>query len=374
MLSFFVSSILSGIITQAAGYYVPSMLIAPAIMSVGEALMTTFNRDTPPSQWIAYQFLSGFGLGFGMQTSALAIQTVLPKEDISIGLAINFFLQQLGGAISTSIGQTILSNILVQRLTQIPDFNGTLIVAEGATHIVDLVTEPYKGVVLDAYNFASQRIFLVAACMAFAALLCALGMEWKTIKKSPNSGGQPVAGGPPGAGPSTSPHDSEADTEGRNLLGRPGIPNGSRSWRPAGWETNAHVATGVLDLDSSGSLHSNSPLYGGAIPAPVVFIPYSGDPGNPYGQMDMPSPNVYGGVPYYQPSPSRPAMTYASVPYMHPSFGPSSLSQVDGILEPLCRNCRCSLDGAAGMPPEHSGTTNPNGVGDEEREERRSLM
>src|SRR3954463_2344024 len=93
VLSLFASAILSGILTQATGYYVPSMLIAPVIMSVGEALMTTFNRNTPPSQWIAYQFLSGFGLGFGMQTSALAIQTVLPKEDVSNGIAINFFLQ-----------------------------------------------------------------------------------------------------------------------------------------------------------------------------------------------------------------------------------------------------------------------------------------
>ncbi|KAK3687533.1 putative aflatoxin efflux pump [Podospora appendiculata] len=197
VLSLVVSSIVSGIATQKIGYYVPSMLLAPSLMSVGEGLMSTFNRDTPSSHWIAFQFLAGFGLGFGMQTSGLAIQTVLPKEDISSGIAINFFVQQLGGAVFTSVGQAILSNLLVSQLAGIPGFNTESIVNEGATDLTKTVPPEFFDQVLNAYNYACQRIFLAAMGLAFASLLCAFGMEWKSIKK----GRQGPPGGGPGGGP-----------------------------------------------------------------------------------------------------------------------------------------------------------------------------
>lgn len=186
VLSLVVSSILSGGITQKIGYYVPSMLVAPSIMSIGEGLLSTLNRDSPTSHWVAFQFLSGFGLGFGMQTSGLAIQTVLPKEDVSTGIAINFFVQQLGGAVFTSVGQAILTNMLVSELSGLPGLNPKLIVKEGATKLTHLVPPEDVGLVLDAYNNACRHIFLASMGLAFASLMCAFGMEWRSIKKGKN--------------------------------------------------------------------------------------------------------------------------------------------------------------------------------------------
>lgn len=187
------------------------MLLAPSIMSIGEGLMSTFNRDTPASHWIAFQFLSGFGLGFGMQTSGLAIQTVLPKEDISAGIAINFFVQQLGGAVFTTVGQSILSNLLVSQLSDIPGVSADKIVGEGATDLVKLLPEEFKDRAIDAYNYACTRIFLAAMGLAFASLLSALGMEWRSIKKGRQG---PPGGGPPGAGgPSAPPEPKTNATE-----------------------------------------------------------------------------------------------------------------------------------------------------------------
>ncbi|KAK4156844.1 major facilitator superfamily domain-containing protein [Chaetomidium leptoderma] len=197
VLSLVVSSIASGGITQKIGYYVPSMLLAPALMSIGEGFLSTLNRDSPTSHWVAFQFLSGFGLGFGMQTSGLAIQTVLPREDVSTGIAINFFVQQLGGAVFTSVGQTILTNMLVSQLSHLPGLDPKLIVKEGATKLVHLVSPEDVVVVLDAYNNACRHIFLASMGLAFAALFCAFGMEWKSIKKGRNKPGPPGPSGPP---------------------------------------------------------------------------------------------------------------------------------------------------------------------------------
>ncbi|KAK3306588.1 major facilitator superfamily domain-containing protein [Chaetomium strumarium] len=205
VLSLVVSSIGSGAMIQRIGYYVPSMLIAPSIMCIGEGLLSTLKPGSPTAHWVVYQFLAGFGLGFGMQTAALAAQAVLHKEDVSIGIAINFFVQQLGGAVFTSVGQTILTNLLVSRLSGIPGFNPKTIVSEGMTNLSDVFPPEQVGLVIEAYNNACQKIFLTSMGLAFASLLCAFGMEWRSIKKNKNTAGPPAPPGGPGESPSTQP-------------------------------------------------------------------------------------------------------------------------------------------------------------------------
>ncbi|CAK7206856.1 hypothetical protein SEUCBS139899_009662 [Sporothrix eucalyptigena] len=204
VLSLVVSSIGSGIITQKIGYYVPSMILAPVIMSVGEGLMSTFTPNTGSNHWIGFQFIAGFGLGFGMQIGNLAAQTVLEPQDISTGVAIMFFVQQLGGAVFTTVGQTILSNLLVSQLKDVPGIDTKAIVNVGATELASVVPPQFLPLVIDAYNFACTRIFLTGMGLAFASLVCAFFMEWRSIKKPPGGPGGPRGpggqGGPPGPG------------------------------------------------------------------------------------------------------------------------------------------------------------------------------
>ncbi|PTB45738.1 hypothetical protein M441DRAFT_54777 [Trichoderma asperellum CBS 433.97] len=186
VLSLVVASIVSGFVTQKSGYYSPSLIIGPCIMAVGEGLLSTFTPDTPSSHWIGYQFLTGFGLGFGFQTINLAIQTVLPKEEIPTGVAIIFFAQQLGGAIFVSVGQTILSTLLVSHLSDIPGLDPMMIVKTGATELARVVPSEFLSAVINAYNYACTRIFLAAVALTCASLLCALGVEFRSIKKPKN--------------------------------------------------------------------------------------------------------------------------------------------------------------------------------------------
>lgn len=196
VLALVVSSIMNGIATQKIGYYMPSMLLSPSIMAIGEGLLSTLTRSAPQSHWIAFQFLSGFGLGMGMQTGSLAVQTVLPAADVSMGVALIFFAQQLGGAVFTTVGQTILSNLLVAKLSLIQGVDVQQIINNGATELVHLVPANDIDQVIDVYDFALTKIFLAAMGLAFAALVSAACMEWKSIKK--DQGGPPGAGGKPG--------------------------------------------------------------------------------------------------------------------------------------------------------------------------------
>ncbi|KNB18535.1 hypothetical protein FOXG_22271 [Fusarium oxysporum f. sp. lycopersici 4287] len=67
-----------------------------------------------------------------MQTSGLAVQATLPKEDIPIGISITFFAQQLGEAIFGSVGQTVLNGLLAKHLSDIPNLTPKKIVDAGA--------------------------------------------------------------------------------------------------------------------------------------------------------------------------------------------------------------------------------------------------
>ncbi|KPM36233.1 hypothetical protein AK830_g10331 [Neonectria ditissima] len=181
--SMVVSAIISAAFTQRIGYYVPSMLICPCIMATGEGLLSTFTPTIGSSHWIAYQFLVGFGLGLGMQTVNLAIQTVLPKPDVPTGISITFFAQQLGGAVFVSAGQTILNSLLVKRLSGVPGLDPEVIVNTGVTDLHKVVPEKYIDSVSEAYNYATTRIFLAAVALSCAQLVCALFVEWRSIKK-----------------------------------------------------------------------------------------------------------------------------------------------------------------------------------------------
>lgn len=233
MLSLVASSILSGLCTQKIGYYVPSMVLAPCLMATGEGLMSTFNPHTGTSRWVGYQFLTGFGLGLGMQTSGLAAQAVLPPEDISTGISIMFFVQQLGGAVFTTVGQSILSNLLVARLSGVPGLDAGAIVASGATGLLNVVPAQDVGFVIRAYNYACTRIFLAGMGLSLGSLVAATGMEWKNIKKG-RQGGPAVAGG--------GPKDVEAGREA-----------GSAAAAPVALPTAQEKESGVLSKEALGA-------------------------------------------------------------------------------------------------------------------------
>ncbi|KAK9358832.1 major facilitator superfamily domain-containing protein [Lipomyces starkeyi] len=87
-------------------------------------------------KWIGYQVLYGFGMGLCFQATNLAAQMVLPRKDVPVGSSLIFFSQLLGAALFVSVGENVLDNQLVQRLSGLPGFNSSLITSGGATSLL----------------------------------------------------------------------------------------------------------------------------------------------------------------------------------------------------------------------------------------------
>lgn len=94
-----------------------------------------------------------------------------------------FFSQILGGAIFISVGQNVLNNQLLQRLTGLPGFSPSLIETGGATSLINSFPVEYRHDVLVAYNESLRVVFRAGLILAALSVLGALAMEWRSVKK-----------------------------------------------------------------------------------------------------------------------------------------------------------------------------------------------
>ncbi|KAI1370172.1 MFS general substrate transporter [Hypoxylon crocopeplum] len=183
VLALVVASILTGVLTSRVGYYTPFLILGICITAVGAGLLTTLRIDTTVGQWIGYQILYGWGFGACVQAPNMAAQTVLPRQEVSIGASLMLFAQTLFGAIFVSIGQNVLDGQLAKRLAGITDITYQQIENAGATGLLETVPARYYVAALEAYNDSLRVCFQVALIMACISILGGLGMEWRSVKK-----------------------------------------------------------------------------------------------------------------------------------------------------------------------------------------------
>lgn len=190
VLSLVLFGIVTAVITQKIGYYVPAMLISPVLASIGGGLLSTLSPSSGKGMWIGFQILYGLGIGAGAQTSNLAAQTVLARTDVALGSSMMFFVQQLGGSVFLAVGQNIFTRALVKRLAGIAGLDAQRIVATGATELHKTVSPDAIDVVIDAYSYSLTRVFLLTAALSAAMIIGALMVEWRSIKGKGEASGE----------------------------------------------------------------------------------------------------------------------------------------------------------------------------------------
>ncbi|KAJ7729391.1 putative MFS multidrug transporter [Mycena maculata] len=184
LLTIVISSLIVGGTITAVGYYTPFMLLASLFMAIGVGLLSTLTVDAPHAKWIGYQAIYGIGVGFGIQQPLMAVQTVLPTEDVSIGTSLVLFMQTLGGSVFVSVSQNVLRSKLIPGLAKhVPSVDPATILSAGATSLRTTVDPALLPQVLVVYNEALVSAYYVAAAMAALSILGALASEWKSVKR-----------------------------------------------------------------------------------------------------------------------------------------------------------------------------------------------
>ncbi|KAL3472453.1 major facilitator superfamily-domain-containing protein [Aspergillus californicus] len=188
ILSQLLTVILSGVLVQRMGYYLPFAAAGSAISAVGNGIVSMFAPDTPTAKWIGYQIVLGSGRGIGMQMGLIAIQNLLPPQKIPVGIAFMIFCQNFAGAVFVSVGEVIFTQQLAKQiLAHAPSVSVQAALDAGASAsavraLVPSGSPDLPGVLL-AFSNSVDKVFYLLMALCLAGFVAAFGMGWVDTRK-----------------------------------------------------------------------------------------------------------------------------------------------------------------------------------------------
>ncbi|KAJ5382596.1 hypothetical protein N7517_000507 [Penicillium concentricum] len=179
-------TMLSGMMTEILGYYLPWNLGGSALTAIGYGLMSLIKPKTTSSKWLGYQVL--YGVGSGAMTSApyIAIQNLVPPPQIPIAMAIIIFCQNMGGAVFLIVANSIFTNGLraeLQKHIAEIGVNPDILISTGLNSIRSLVSGDKLALALECYTTAISHVMYLGIGVSVATFAFGWGLGWVDIRK-----------------------------------------------------------------------------------------------------------------------------------------------------------------------------------------------
>ncbi|KYK54409.1 major facilitator superfamily transporter [Drechmeria coniospora] len=204
-LAFILAIFSSGWLVTKLGYFQPFMLAGTVLVSLGSGLLSTLRVSSGSNLWIPFQIIAGLGIGASTEQPSVATQSLLAEADAPIGVAVVLFCQNLGPATFISVANTIFARTLSTEIERrLPGLDPAIIRDSGATALHSKVAPDEVGVLLELYNEALTRTFLVAAVLAAASIVGLVGIGMQRIPTSKDDGPgdeEPATAEPSSTGP-----------------------------------------------------------------------------------------------------------------------------------------------------------------------------
>lgn len=176
-------TIVSGGVISGYGHFVPLMIVAGVLSTIGAGLIYTLDIGSSSAAWIGYQILCGIGIGIGIQIPIIAAQAVSAPADLSSVTAMTLFMQTLGGAFFVTAGQSASDNVLLSSVqTYAPSVNPAQLLSVGATELRNVFSEEQMVGVLHAYMDGLRTAYAIAIAAAGVATVVSLGSKWRNLK------------------------------------------------------------------------------------------------------------------------------------------------------------------------------------------------
>ena len=177
-----ICTILSGGLISTFGHYVPLMVAASILGTIGTGLCYTLDLDSPSSQWIGYQALAGIGVGLGFQVPIIVAQASVEPEDISSASALVLFFQTIGGSVYVAAGQSAFSNRLISSLPRnAPGVSAVQVVRTGATLLREVFSGAQLRGIIASYLEGIKLSFTIAIAVIGFSLVAAVLAPFKKV-------------------------------------------------------------------------------------------------------------------------------------------------------------------------------------------------
>ncbi len=171
----FLTSTLSGFLAAKTGRYKWMLVASSAIAAAGFALMATMQVHQPLWLPIVFQFILGFGIGFGMQILLLVVQNEFPHSMVGAATAAYNFFSQIGSVLGASFIGTLFTSRLSADLARMLPATDNISVSRITPQLVDKLPDSVQTVIAQGYSDALIPLFLwFAPLCAFTVILMLL--------------------------------------------------------------------------------------------------------------------------------------------------------------------------------------------------------
>ncbi|MGX7674134.1 MDR family MFS transporter [Plantactinospora sp. DSM 117369] len=174
-----VSSTVAGQLITRFGRWKAYLVVGSVVMTSGFLLLSTIDVRTGMVPLAAYMLVLGVGVGMLMQNLVLAAQNDVPAAQLGAATSTLTFFRSMGGA----IGVSALGAVLTARVTSLSADHFGAAAMEGGAKVPDLETlpAPVLAAIRDIYGTATSDLFLVAAPIAFLAVLAVVFIKEKPL-------------------------------------------------------------------------------------------------------------------------------------------------------------------------------------------------
>jgi len=174
-----VASIFAGGITSRFKYYNPSMINGTILAVAGSALLTTIDLKTSTARIIGYQLVYGFGIGFGFGQPSYIVKTILPAEDVPMGVTFITLVQNLSALVFVAVAQSIFQSELHKHLEPLlPRSSNASALLSSLPKIISLLPADTKVEAQGAIGDSITQTFYVSLILSCVSALSALAVRW----------------------------------------------------------------------------------------------------------------------------------------------------------------------------------------------------
>lgn len=172
------------------GYPSIWLALGPVLATLGSVLIYLFGASASTSEWIGFQVVLGFGIGFALQTPISINQSLVAPSDIPSIVSITLFFEILGACIMVSAAQAAFANKLVSTLAiTSPSIDPLTVVEAGAGQLGSLFRPNELTAILDAYQQGLDVAYaLFTACGSLSTItsIIIVYQEWRKARSKCN--------------------------------------------------------------------------------------------------------------------------------------------------------------------------------------------
>ncbi|UZP39292.1 hypothetical protein NXS19_007108 [Fusarium pseudograminearum] len=179
-----VAFVISGLGTTWLGYYYPFMLATSVLTPIVSGFLTTIDFEEQVTKAVILLTFLGLAVGLGLNSPLIALQAVLPMEDVSLGGAVLTFGAGMGSSLWICASATLFQDRLANEIKlSSPGTNVEELQKAGLSKMRESIGPERLKSVLGGYENAVIQTLYIPLALAVLTIVGSVPMERKSIKK-----------------------------------------------------------------------------------------------------------------------------------------------------------------------------------------------